>query len=268
MKKAHNRKVNSFVRHCFLALVGFTLLLLVGCSAVPATPSVAMVQTAIAATQQAEPTATEIPPTPTNTSTATNTPTATPTKTPTPKPTRTPRPTNTPRPSPTPYVARYLPTNPNVLETIRLEQDDMRGLTFYNDPSSTQYVDETALRIYVSYDGEEPLLFWVASYAADDWLFIESYQFLVDGQRYQRILDYDEVERDNYTTIWEWSNLLVKESDLEFLEAIANSQSTTMRYNGQSYYDEREITAQEKSAIKNVLAVYEALGGRLDRVNQ
>lgn len=79
-----------------------SLFLLAACSQTPATPSESDIQTAIAMTKEAIPTATpsETPnPTSTITPSSTPEPTSTSTATNTPRPTKTPSPTNTPRPT-------------------------------------------------------------------------------------------------------------------------------------------------------------------------
>lgn len=248
---------------------------LVGCSGEPATPSVAMVQTAIAATEAANPTATNTPTntvTPTNTPTFTPTPTETPQPTETPRPTKTPNPTNTPRPTPTPYVAQYLPLYPNPESLMSTDRDEMRNLTFYQSALSSDRIDINSFYPYISkHDDGDYTIFLRYQYSSSDWLFIEEFNVSVDGEVYTiSAPNYDDIDREVLGSgyIVEWYDDVVALNDIQMLINIANSSETILRYNGDSFYDEYTITPNDKEAIRQVLAMVEFLGGRLDRAGK
>ena len=100
----------------------------------------------------------------------------------------------------------------------------------------------------------------VSKNSADDWLFFEKITFAVDEERYYKYFSYYDVVRDNeYGDIWETGDIEVGESELEILRAIADSEKTIVRFEGDEYYDDIVISASDKQAIKEMLQIYEAL---------
>lgn len=86
-----------------------------------------------------------------------------------------------------------------------------------------------------------------------------------DDQRFDIDPDYSDVERDNGSgAIWEWYDYAAERSDVKLVQAVIASKKTILRYNGQQYYSDREITAAEKQALQNVLDAFVALGGDLE----
>lgn len=74
----------------------------------------------------------------------------------------------------------------------------------------------------------------------------------------------NKIERDNTGgCIWEWSDELVKKSNIKMLEAIAEAQTAKIKFNGNQYYDTYEITDKEKNQIKQTIKLYKILRGEL-----
>lgn len=145
---------------------------------------------------------------------------------------------------------------------LRRKRDDIRGITWYQDRTSPQYVDsESAIFLYIgSPDGGRPFLRLKIQYVASDWLFIESYLIKADSQTFTIAPGHFAIERDNgYGGIWEWYDTPAEARELRIARAIAESKHAVIRYNGSQYYRDRTITAAEKKAIQNVLLAYESL---------
>ena len=53
----------------------------------------------------------------------------------------------------------------------------------------------------------------------------------------------------------------VGSSEYQILKAVANGKDLKIRFEGKDYYKDKTITAQQKTALRNVLDAYEALGG-------
>ena len=51
---------------------------------------------------------------------------------------------------------------------------------------------------------------------------------------------------------------------MPMINAIANSKEAVVRYVGRQYRDDKTVSVQEKQAMKNVLAAFAALGGKVD----
>lgn len=151
---------------------------------------------------------------------------------------------------------------------MRKEYDEMKGITWYYDKTSPQYVNSrSALYAYIGQEEVgEPILRLVITYTSEDWLFIEKYLIKVDERTYTISEDsYGEIKTDNgYGGVWEWIDRAVSDTEYEILNAIANGKAVKIRYEGSEYYKDRDITSSEKQALKNVLDAYKSLGGTND----
>lgn len=148
---------------------------------------------------------------------------------------------------------------------MRSETDAVRGITFYNDKTTTEYNDVNSFHLYIGKNESRIWLRMRIQYTDDDWLFIESFVIKADDQRFDITPDYFDIERDNASgAIWEWYDGAVERKEIKVVQAIIASKSTTLRYNGNQYYVDREITAAEKQALQNVLDAFVALGGDLE----
>lgn len=150
---------------------------------------------------------------------------------------------------------------------MRVQYDDMDGISWYYDKSSPQYASSTGLYIYIG-KRNSSILPWMRlriQYSADNWLFVEKFKIKVDGQTF--IINeekYGEIERDSGRgDIWEWLDRGVGNSEYEIIKAVANGKDVKIRYIGKKYHVDKTITAQQKQALKNVIDAYEAIGGRL-----
>lgn len=146
---------------------------------------------------------------------------------------------------------------------MRIDHDDMRGVTFYTDKTTPDYANVSNLSLYIATGQQSsPTLRFKVSYKGEDWLFLESLLIKTDKGTHQIPLEYGEVKRDNSSgEIWEWYDVVADGDIYTIAQDIATSKNVKLRYNGQQYYKDRTITAKEKQALKNVFATYEALGG-------
>ncbi len=152
----------------------------------------------------------------------------------------------------------------NSTKKMRIKFDDMNNMTWYYDKSSPQYVNYNGFYAYIGQSkGSKPWLRLAIQYASDDWLFIEKYIIKVDGQTYTISEDsYGEIKTDNGSGgIWEWIDRKVGSSEYEIIKAVANGKDLKIRFEGKDYYKDKTITVKQKTALRNVLDAYEALGG-------
>jgi hypothetical protein len=97
-------------------------------------------------------------------------------------------------------------------------------------------------------------------YCADNWLYIQSYSFAIDGKTYS--FAPTEIKRDNGEgIIWEWSSDVLDKNTYEIVKAVVGSKSTKIRFRGKLYTEDKLITDEQKHAMKNVLEAYQVLGG-------
>jgi len=141
--------------------------------------------------------------------------------------------------------------------------DKIEGITWYHDKSSPQYVNYNAFYLYIGIQKKNsPWLRWRVSYAADDWFFIKSFFIKYDGKRFNK--DEPVFKTDNGSgEIWEWYDDTPTNEEIKMLLDVAHSQTATIRFNGNQYQRDKDITKAQKQAILNVIDVYKALGGTL-----
>jgi hypothetical protein len=148
------------------------------------------------------------------------------------------------------------------LAKMKVIKDDVKGYKWYEDKSSYNYYWRNEFYIYTS-GGSNPTLFFNIRYYDEDWLFIKSYFFNVDGETFSFTPSYGEIQTDSDSTVTEWYNEVATQENIELVQKIANSKKTVMRLEGTKYYKDVTITKAQKTAIKNVLIVYQGLGGEL-----
>jgi hypothetical protein len=145
------------------------------------------------------------------------------------------------------------------LQKMRKREDKIEGITWYKDRSTPDTNDHNNIHLYIGQKGTHVWLRWKMQYASSSWLFIKGFILVADGQRFEHRAQF---ERDNYTTIWEWYDTPAGPQELQMVDAIKNAKDATVRYVGDKYHDDRKISSQEKQALSNVLAAYQALGGK------
>lgn len=154
----------------------------------------------------------------------------------------------------------------SLLSTMRVETDAVRGISFYYPQAFPYYTDYWGADVrcfalpYLGRSGEDVWLRLVCDYTADDWIFFKQITFAVDDERYYKTFNYFDVVRDNaYGDVWEYVDIEVGSSEEELLWAIANSTQTIVRFEGDDYYYDFTVSANDKQAIRDMLTVYDAL---------
>lgn len=149
-----------------------------------------------------------------------------------------------------------------MLSNMRLEEDKVRGLKFYYSKTQPYYADVRCyIMPYIGVDGTHSWLCARYHYTGDDWVFFKKITFAVDGTNYYKYYNYNDLIRDNaYGDVWEYVNTAdVSDSDVELFLAIANSNETIVRFEGDEYYYDFTVPAKDKQAIKEVLTTYNAM---------
>lgn len=151
------------------------------------------------------------------------------------------------------------------LAKMNVKEDEVTGVTWYRDKSSTEYVDENSFHLYFGKKEDTgPSLRLRIQYEDEDWLFIDKYIIKTDNETFTIYADFGDVNRDNDGgRVWEWLDILVSSDDYKMIESIIASEKTIIRHEGNQYYDDRTLTKKEKDSLKNVIEAYEALGGHL-----
>jgi len=153
-----------------------------------------------------------------------------------------------------------------LLNTMYLENDVVRNLKFYYPKAFPRYDEYWGADVrcfvlpYMGMQGDSVWLRLVCDYTADDWVFFEKITFAVDDQRFYKFFSYFDVTRDNGGgDVWEYVDIEVNDAELELLRAIANSQTTIVRFEGDDYSHDFTVSDKDKEAILQMLTVYDAL---------
>lgn len=143
------------------------------------------------------------------------------------------------------------------LKQMFIKNDAVVGSRYIEAKSSPDYSNEDAFQIYIS--GTQTSiggLRFLVRYAGSDWVFFEKMVVNVDGRVFNLDFNYFEVERDNGSGgVWEWMDIVPSSENLSMLKLIADSKSTIVRFQGENYKNDRDLTAKEKKAISDVFTV-------------
>ena len=149
---------------------------------------------------------------------------------------------------------------------MRTEIDTVENLTWiYDKTSPTSWANSFYLYIGTQ-QGEDPWFRFVVSYYGSDWIFFTKETINVDGKIFTINHEYFDMKHDNSGGgVYEWIDVQPSKADISMLQLIAKSESTVVRLQGDTYKKDIEITAKQKTAIQNVLTVYEGLTrGKID----
>lgn len=143
------------------------------------------------------------------------------------------------------------------------KNDEFEGHSWIEPKTKPKYRNQNAFYLYFmkTKEGYPTNLRFVGQYTADDWLFIQSIKFNIDGY----ICDYtpNKIERDNNTMIWEWFDDNVGSLNAGLVEAIAYAEKPIkVRFIGRQYYKEKTISKKEIKSFLETIQYYKALGGK------
>lgn len=142
------------------------------------------------------------------------------------------------------------------------DEFDPDGKTWIKPKSSPKYIDVNHTYCYFMKRNNVVSNFRLKiQYYAEDWLFINKYQFSIDGKAYELIPE--NPERDHGSgNIWEWSDERINTiSEVELIRALAGAKSAKIKYIGSQYHNIRTIPEKQLLNIKRTLELYEAMGG-------
>lgn len=145
---------------------------------------------------------------------------------------------------------------------IQKDEYSTEGIQWVKPKSAPKYVNINSIHCYFSIKNNQAYNFRICiQYQSEDWLFIKTVKFSVDGIAYE--YSPTEIKRDNAAgRIWEWSDEEVNSKyTISIVEAISKASMAKIKLIGNKYYDERKITTKELTSIKNTFQYYKALGG-------
>ncbi|PKK35114.1 hypothetical protein BWI96_18855 [Siphonobacter sp. SORGH_AS_0500] len=148
------------------------------------------------------------------------------------------------------------------LKPLRKSYDEFKKIGWYYAPNGFRYKSDNQVSAYMGKEGENIWLRFVVAYSGDDWLFVKGCKILTDKNDYD-IIPENDFERDNAGgDVWEWIDETMTPTYFSMLEDISTSKKAKIRYNGNQYYHDRNITQREKQAIATILKAYKKATGR------
>lgn len=150
----------------------------------------------------------------------------------------------------------------NLIKFFNINNDefDTNKKTWYVPKSAPQYVNRNGIYCYFGSEANTPNNFRLKiQYTSDDWLFIERYQFSIDGKPYD--FNPDKVERDNGNgDIWEWCDENT-EQNKDLIIALSNAKVAKIKFIGTQYNKVKTISKEQILSIKKTFDLYKAMGG-------
>ena len=143
---------------------------------------------------------------------------------------------------------------------MRFKKDDFNKCIWVYPKHATNFVDVNTIYCYFDISNGVPENFRLRiQYSADDWLFIYMYKIMAGNIVY----DYtpNNVERDNSSYIWEWSDEQIDQFTAGIIDGIMSCNTLKIKYIGKQYFHIRNVPQSELVAIKNIVRYYKALGG-------
>lgn len=149
----------------------------------------------------------------------------------------------------------------SIKPTLRFRKDDFNG-GWYEPASAPKYVNRNGLYAYFNYKDEKTRpgdIYWTMQFYGDDWLFIKSYIFLIDGKQYSFVPGEVRTDSGNGGMVWEWFNEQATPDAMVILRAISTSKTAKVRMLGSDYRKDVTINEAQKLGIKRILMLHDAL---------
>lgn len=165
-----------------------------------------------------------------------------------------------------------------LLKEFRVIYDEMNNTVTYKYNTSPQYVNMRGFFLYILYKGKEYSLRLRTQYYSDRWLFIERYFIKTDLNRYEMNMfnvPLLRIYRDSeYGSVWEWSDIEIPNNSssteekivnsdqpklnlVHMIKDVYNSKNVKLRFDGQHYNIDIDLTNNEKTALKKVMELYD-----------
>jgi len=147
-----------------------------------------------------------------------------------------------------------------VLDRLRRTEDRIAGVTFFHHQNAPRHLNSrSTVSLYIGTrdNDRRPWLRMRVQYAASNWLFVESVIAWHDGVREPLVSG--RFERDNHSSIWEWTDRTPTELQLEILRSLSMAREAVLRYEGQQYRRDVTLSEGDKRALREMLQAFEIM---------
>ena len=162
-----------------------------------------------------------------------------------------------------------------VLKRTKMAHDEVEGIIYlypeiydfdWGQNILTVYLEnfdkKMKMRLIIRYHGEKIIDFEKVTFNIDgnkkEIIFKDLYYSYDSESDTKSLSGYDHTRREilDDGSIAEWADVKMKRKYLKILEEIASSRKTLMRISGGNRQIDREISEEEKQAVKDILSVY------------
>jgi hypothetical protein len=147
---------------------------------------------------------------------------------------------------------------------LKTEYDEFKKRTFYYDRRGLKRRQRVMCYVYYSKTNgsntpREPNLYF--SYLADDWLFINTISFLIDGKTHNYQFS-TEREVLGGGSVEETKHIGLTSEMFKMFETISLNSKVKIRLNGKKYYHEVTCTEYQVAAFYHILKTFKEEGGK------
>lgn len=144
------------------------------------------------------------------------------------------------------------PEMAELLLSMNIEKDEV-DYRFFITPKGDILRSEA--KLYIGFNDKDEWLRFKIKYYGDDWLFVSSYKIAADDYRWQS--PKVSFERDHSSgDVWEWSDVAASEKYIEVAKALANAEKSTIRFQGNQYYSDKQLQEDQKKGILDILKLF------------
>jgi hypothetical protein len=152
---------------------------------------------------------------------------------------------------------KHGPIIADLLSTLRVEYDDFEKRTIITHFPFKNEGSFLSLKLVIGDNGQY-IPYSVVHYKSDDWLFVKSYSISADGYRWDSPVT--SFQRDHSDgKIWEWDTAVLTQPVLNMLEKMGKAKSAKIRYQGNQYYADYELTPAQKKELTALVDVAKLL---------
>lgn len=168
-------------------------------------------------------------------------------------------------PVPTVNKAKYQAVIDSLTKKMDVKYDDIEGITFYTPKGTPKTANVNQVQGYMGISQDKyPFLVLRIKFTTEGtnhtWLNIRKYIFKAGDKSYELVPNPEDMYYDNSAyTSWEWYNAQVATNEqAEMVVAIALNTGVKMRYVGETYQIDREVTVEEKARLKDLVYLFRA----------
>lgn len=149
----------------------------------------------------------------------------------------------------------------SIFRNVRMSYEAEEDITWIYDPKTTQSTNRNSFHLYIGTKDNEYWVQFRVQYRGLRKLSMLGYTVKTDNNSYTFSPEGDIQSGQEGRIIWEWFDQKYAEKEHEMIEDILSSDSAELILIGSKGNFEREITADEKEALKNILEAYKVTPG-------